>query len=234
MSLSLALDTTGRGGSVALAEDGVVLGRADHDAAQGYAESLFGLMDAVLDQAGCERSEVLRIAVVTGPGSFTGLRIGVTTAKTVAHAGGLELWTAGTLELVACRPEGTGTAAIWPAASQAGSGHVWWRSTSSDEILRLAEAEALERSSADGRLVVRERALRDRLRASAPEGLRVEVAPALADRLAACVSRAQPPARRSDPASLAPLYAAPSQAERLHGLDLRAELERPIRPRPWT
>ena len=84
VTLRLAIDTTGHGGAVVLARDADVVAEVVHDAATGYAEHLFGLLDAALAQAGVARDALDEIAVVGGPGSFTGLRIGVMTAKTVA------------------------------------------------------------------------------------------------------------------------------------------------------
>src|SRR5205085_2589499 len=64
--------------------------------------------ERLLKQVGWRPGEVELVAVVTGPGSFTGLRIGVTTAKTFAYAVGCEVMGVNTLLAIASRaPAGT-------------------------------------------------------------------------------------------------------------------------------
>lgn len=67
----------------------------------GHASRLLGLVRALLAEADIGWAEVERIGVGTGPGSFTGLRIGVATARALAQAGGQELVEISTLEAVA-------------------------------------------------------------------------------------------------------------------------------------
>lgn len=57
----------------------------------GHGRELLPLVRAVLDDAGAGWADVERIAVGTGPGSFTGLRIGLATARALAQARGLPL-----------------------------------------------------------------------------------------------------------------------------------------------
>lgn len=65
----------------------------------GHATRLLGLVEEVLGENGWDRVE--RIAVGVGPGSFTGLRIGISTARALAQARGLELVGVSTLEALA-------------------------------------------------------------------------------------------------------------------------------------
>jgi N6-L-threonylcarbamoyladenine synthase len=58
-----------------------VLGEASDMIGKGHAEHLMGIVDRALDQAGVELSAVERIAVTIGPGSFTGIRVGVAAAR---------------------------------------------------------------------------------------------------------------------------------------------------------
>ena len=48
---------------------------------KGHAEHLIGIVDRALDQAGVQLSDVERVAVTIGPGSFTGIRVGVAAAR---------------------------------------------------------------------------------------------------------------------------------------------------------
>jgi tRNA threonylcarbamoyladenosine biosynthesis protein TsaB len=87
----LALDTTSRGGSVALVEDGGVIAERAGDATRSHAERLPGELLSLLEENGLDSSAVDVFAVAAGPGSFTGLRIGIATMQGLAfvHRRGL-------------------------------------------------------------------------------------------------------------------------------------------------
>jgi tRNA threonylcarbamoyladenosine biosynthesis protein TsaB len=89
--LVLALDTTTSSGSCALARDGRVMCQQVNEAPNAHAEHLPGDLIALLDRAGIALSEVDAFAVATGPGSFTGLRIGIATMQGLAFAEGKPL-----------------------------------------------------------------------------------------------------------------------------------------------
>jgi tRNA threonylcarbamoyladenosine biosynthesis protein TsaB len=55
---------------------------------RGHAEAIMPLIARVMDQAGAEFANIDRIAVTTGPGSFTGLRVGISAARGIALAAG--------------------------------------------------------------------------------------------------------------------------------------------------
>ncbi len=82
--LILALDTTTRGGSIAVARDHEVLALLPGDAARTHGERLPGEIAAVLERAGVAKSAVDVLAVATGPGAFTGLRIGLAAIQGLA------------------------------------------------------------------------------------------------------------------------------------------------------
>src|ERR687895_1137349 len=84
--LVLALDTTTRQGSVALARDGALLATYVGDAAITHGERLPGDLVRVLDAHGLRVSDVDVFAVAAGPGSFTGLRVGIATLQGLALA----------------------------------------------------------------------------------------------------------------------------------------------------
>jgi tRNA threonylcarbamoyladenosine biosynthesis protein TsaB len=82
----LALDTTTRGGSVAVTRDEQLLALVPGDAARSHTERLPGEIEKALAQAGLQRGEIDLLAVATGPGAFTGLRIGLATMQGLAMA----------------------------------------------------------------------------------------------------------------------------------------------------
>lgn len=87
----LALDTTTRGGSVALVDDGVVIGERAGDASRAQAERLPGDLKTLLDAARVPLPAVDVYAVAAGPGSFTGVRVGIATMQGLAFAEGKPL-----------------------------------------------------------------------------------------------------------------------------------------------
>jgi tRNA threonylcarbamoyladenosine biosynthesis protein TsaB len=89
--LVLALDTTTRGGSCALARDRLTLHQSAGDPARPHDLRLPGDLQSLLDASGQPLDAVDVFAVATGPGSFTGLRIGIATMQGLAFAAGKPL-----------------------------------------------------------------------------------------------------------------------------------------------
>ena len=87
----LAIDTAGTGCHAALydSEKDSVPGEAGAEIGRGHAERLMEFVDAALDAAGRDLADIGRIAVTIGPGSFTGIRVGVATARGLALALGV-------------------------------------------------------------------------------------------------------------------------------------------------
>jgi tRNA threonylcarbamoyladenosine biosynthesis protein TsaB len=86
--LVLALDTTTRAGSVAVAKDGCVLDLSIGDPDRPHAERVPADLVRSLERAGAGLSQVDVFAVAIGPGSFTGLRIGIAAIQGCAFAAG--------------------------------------------------------------------------------------------------------------------------------------------------
>ena len=84
--LVLALDTTTRAGSVAVVKDELVLLERAGDAARTHAERLPAEILSALSDVGASLGDVDLFAVASGPGSFTGLRIGIATIQGLALA----------------------------------------------------------------------------------------------------------------------------------------------------
>ena len=80
----IALDSTTRAGSVALVEDDCVIDERSSDAARTHAERLPAEITALAEAHGVALADVDLYAVASGPGSFTGLRIGIATIQGLA------------------------------------------------------------------------------------------------------------------------------------------------------
>jgi tRNA threonylcarbamoyladenosine biosynthesis protein TsaB len=102
----LAIDTSALPSSVALCGADTVLGRAQFGTDECRGEALGSLVDGLLEAGFIEVSELAGIAVVVGPGSYTGLRIGLALARGLALVDGLELVPFGSLELLAMAASG--------------------------------------------------------------------------------------------------------------------------------
>jgi tRNA threonylcarbamoyl adenosine modification protein YeaZ len=89
--LHLAFDTATKWGRFALAEEGRVLAYRPVNISGSYADALLPVIEQVLEEAGRDRRDLGAIGVTVGPGSFTGVRIGVATAKGLAYGLGCEL-----------------------------------------------------------------------------------------------------------------------------------------------
>lgn len=97
----LALDTTTKGGSIAVVHDGVVRVEHEGDSEVTYGQRLPAELTGVLDQAGTRIEDVDLFAVAAGPGSFTGLRVGIATIQGLAMARGKRVVAVSALEALA-------------------------------------------------------------------------------------------------------------------------------------
>ncbi len=87
----LAIETSGRLGSVALVEHGKVLIEQSFSHGLKHAAGLLPLMDGLIRPIGWKPAELKELYVSQGPGSFTGLRIGITLAKTLSFTTGARI-----------------------------------------------------------------------------------------------------------------------------------------------
>lgn len=77
----LGIETTSRRGSVALLEGDSVVSRRLHESSSSHGEVMLPLVGELFAESGWPRTALDRIAVGTGPGSFTGIRVGIALAK---------------------------------------------------------------------------------------------------------------------------------------------------------
>jgi len=98
----LAMDTATAGCSVALWQGDGIGARRFEAMARGQSEALQPMIQEVLTEAGITAMELNLIAVTRGPGAFTGLRIGLATARAMALAAGLPCLGVDTTDVIAC------------------------------------------------------------------------------------------------------------------------------------
>lgn len=101
----LAIDTARSGCHVAVLDSATdtILGSAGSEIGRGHAEQLMGFLDDALLAAGTKLSAIERIAVTVGPGSFTGIRVGVAMARGLSLALGIPAVGITTFEALAAR-----------------------------------------------------------------------------------------------------------------------------------
>jgi tRNA threonylcarbamoyladenosine biosynthesis protein TsaB len=99
--LLLAIDTATSAVTVALHEDGSVLAESSRLDARGHGEHLAPGIVEVLARAGRTAGEVAAVVAGTGPGPFTGLRVGLVTARTFAFARGIPVFGVCSLDALA-------------------------------------------------------------------------------------------------------------------------------------
>lgn len=87
----LAFDTSNQPLSVALLEDDKIVADLILTVKKNHSVSLMPTIDFLVAQAGWHPSDLERIVVAQGPGSYTGLRVAVATAKTLAYSLGIDL-----------------------------------------------------------------------------------------------------------------------------------------------
>ncbi len=111
----LGLDTSISVASVAISEDGHIVaedfyprqGTVENSGAKGnHAEIILPLIDSVMQRARIGLTDVAGIAVSIGPGSFTGVRIALSTVKGLAYGTGMPAIGISTLEAIAARVAG--------------------------------------------------------------------------------------------------------------------------------
>ena len=99
--LILAFETSAKAASTALLEDGRLLGESYQNTGLTHSQTLMVMAENLLKQCGKTVADVSAVAVAAGPGSFTGVRIGVAAAKGFAWGGELPCYGVSTLEAMA-------------------------------------------------------------------------------------------------------------------------------------
>jgi len=100
MALILNIDTATEKASICLAKGGQTLGLAENEEQKDHASWLHPAIEKMVGQTGYKLSDLQAIAVVSGPGSYTGLRVGMAAAKGFCYALNIPLITEDKLKLM--------------------------------------------------------------------------------------------------------------------------------------
>lgn len=145
MPLVLAVDTSAKPVSCALVRDGNLLGSFYSNSGLTHSQTLMPMIDSLLKVANVTIEQLDAVAVNAGPGSFTGVRIGVSAVKGIAFTYETPCVSVSTLEAmaenVAC-PIGTVVCGVMDARCQQVYTALFTRNES-DELVRLSDDEAI-------------------------------------------------------------------------------------------
>ena len=140
----LAVDTAGKTASVAVMQDDTLLYEINANNGLTHSETLLPMIDAALTACGWRASDVELYGVTAGPGSFTGLRIGLSAVKGLAFVRGTPCAGVSTLLALAHGLAGQGTVI---GALDARRGQVYWAGFDLESHTRLTPDEAAPVSS---------------------------------------------------------------------------------------
>jgi tRNA threonylcarbamoyladenosine biosynthesis protein TsaB len=141
----LGLDTALAACSVAVTRDGEVLAALSEPMLRGHQERLAPMVQEVMARAGLPFAALDRIGVTVGPGSFTGLRVGLAFAKGLGLALGKPCVGAGTLEALAASEPGPGLTA---AVIDAKRGQVYLQAFADGAAVMAPDALPIETAAA--------------------------------------------------------------------------------------
>jgi tRNA threonylcarbamoyladenosine biosynthesis protein TsaB len=135
----LSLDTTAEFGSIALSEEDQVIEEVLLHSPDGFGHVLYGRLQQLLDRHGARIDDIQCFAAASGPGSFTGVRVGLTAVKGLAFAGGKRVVPVSNLQALAW----FGTARLRATVLDARRGEVY--AAVYDHELNLVQAEQVIR-----------------------------------------------------------------------------------------
>ncbi len=216
----LAIETSGSVGSVAIWEDGATVREESFQRGLVHGKALLPTIARLLEQAGWEKTSLGLIAVSQGPGSYTGVRVGVATAKALAYALGCPILGVSTMDALALGHL-PATVALCPVVDarweQVYTGLYQW---SGGEIHRVWEPRAMRPDELARALPEKAHLFGDGLKRYGPlfqrEGVTFggeEEWVCHAHAVASLAARDFALGRRDDAATLVPLYLRPTEAE---------------------
>lgn len=142
--LVLGINTSGDACEAALSRDGVVIAQLSEPMMQGHDARLAPVVEALMRDAGLAFDTLDRVAVVAGPGSFTGIRVGVAFARGLALS--LDIPAVGVSSLEALEPQPQGQVLGLLPAKRRPPERTWWAQTLDQG---RGTADPVEASAAD-------------------------------------------------------------------------------------
>jgi tRNA threonylcarbamoyl adenosine modification protein YeaZ len=124
--LLLAFDTATPAVTVALHDGTHVLAETTTADARRHGELLASSIDAVLTEAGADRLDITAVAAGTGPGPYTGLRVGLVTARVLGSALGVPVYGVCTLDVIAADAVAAARGREFIVATDARRREVYW------------------------------------------------------------------------------------------------------------
>ena len=121
----LGIDTTARHGGVAVTEGGSILAARQVEAPKGFGDVIYSLVEEALTEAGLRLDQIDLFAAASGPGSFTGVRVGLTAAKALGEALGRPVVGVSNLEALAAAANVRHCAVVFDARRQEVYGAVY-------------------------------------------------------------------------------------------------------------
>ncbi len=226
----LALDSSGMTASVAIVEDNIVIGEYNVTYKKTHSQTLLPMLDEVVKMTETDLKQIDAIAISSGPGSFTGLRIGSATAKGLAQGLELPVIEVPTLEAMAYQLFGT-ECLICPMMdarrNQAFTGLYEWKNddfTTVEGQMAVPVEEIINKANSYNKKVIYlgdgAIAFRQQIEQLSAVPYRIAPSYALNQRAAAVAARAIEYYNRQDKAHIvdakdhAPVYLRMSQAER--------------------
>jgi tRNA threonylcarbamoyladenosine biosynthesis protein TsaB len=234
----LALETSAKAVSAAVTEDGTVLAYGYQNTGLTHSRTLMPIVEGILANAGIRLEDCGAVAVAVGPGSFTGIRIGVAAAKGLAFAAEKPAVGVSTLEamartavqadgLVVCAMDAR-RSQVYNALFRARDGAL--ARLTPDRAIGLAELAAELENSPESKIIVGDGA-RLCYTYLLEKGISCRLAPPLQiqQNAVGVALAAEEAARRGETVSaqaLLPVYLRPAQAERLENQRKSKELSK--------
>ena len=145
--LTLALDTATRVCTVGLLQDGHVLAEYDISVGLTHSEGLMPQLDQMFARTGIKKENTDRIAVSIGPGSFTGLRIGLAAAEAMAYAWQCGICGVNTLEAMAYNIPVEGVVLVPVLDAQKGNFYAAFYEWTDGELRKVRPVEMADRET---------------------------------------------------------------------------------------
>ncbi|SFE48047.1 tRNA (adenosine(37)-N6)-threonylcarbamoyltransferase complex dimerization subunit type 1 TsaB [Succiniclasticum ruminis] len=145
--LTLALDTATRVCTVGLVQDGHVLAEYDISVGLTHSEGLMPQLDQMFARTGIKKENTDRIAVSIGPGSFTGLRIGLAAAEAMAYAWQCGICGVNTLEAMAYNIPVEGVVLVPVLDAQKGNFYAAFYEWTDGELRKVRPVEMADRET---------------------------------------------------------------------------------------